>query len=86
MTKEGDWLNSWGGKGEVHNPSKCQHEPDDGCEWCCSVCNYDRHLCPGCGTVSNHKCEPCDEKCAELAKLPYVEWHEHMHELRGEAT
>lgn len=51
----------WGDKGEVRDLTRCQHDPDDGCEWCCRQCNYDRHWCPGCGTVSNHKNEPCPQ-------------------------
>lgn len=56
---------TWGDKGEAYRPDLCDHDPDDGCEWCCRQCNVDQHLCPGCGTVANHKEEPCDEKCAE---------------------
>jgi hypothetical protein len=31
------------------HPKECDHEPDDGCEWCCQICNYDVHYCPSCG-------------------------------------
>lgn len=53
-----------GGKGEVHDESKCKHDdPNDGCEWCCNRCNFDTHFCPGCGTVTGHQDEACDH-CA----------------------
>jgi hypothetical protein len=42
----------------------CDHAVDDGCLWCCEDCNWDRHLCPGCGAVGNHK----NQTCAEDAK------------------
>jgi len=51
---------AWGDKGEEYRPDKCEHEPDDGCMWCCEECNNDRHYCPDCGTISNHKEEPCN--------------------------
>lgn len=53
----------WGDKGEEYRPDKCYHDPEDGCMWCCRHCNYDRHLCLGCGTVVAHgqiACEECD--------------------------
>jgi hypothetical protein len=53
---------SWGDKGEEYRPELCRHESDDGCLWCCERCNYDRHYCPNCGTIADHKetpCEPC---------------------------
>jgi hypothetical protein len=62
----------WGDKGCAYRPDKCTHEPDDGCEWCCMTCNLDRHWCPGCGTVSDHKESPCDNECAEKAKARRV--------------
>jgi hypothetical protein len=51
---------AWGDKGEEYRPDKCTHDSDDGCEWCCEKCNKDQHLCPKCGTISNHKEEPCN--------------------------
>ncbi len=49
----------WGDKGEEYRPDKCDHDPDDGCMWCCRACNIDRHLCPGCGTPIGHKDSSC---------------------------
>lgn len=57
---------NWGDKGCEYRPDKCNHESDDGCEWCCMTCNLDRHFCPGCGTVSNHKSNPCDNYCVMI--------------------
>jgi hypothetical protein len=54
-----------GMKGDLYRPDRCNHEPDDGCEWCCQRCNYDQHHCPGCGTVGDHKNTICPE-CAKL--------------------
>lgn len=51
----------WGDKGCEYRPDKCEHEEDDGCEWCCMRCNYDHHFCPGCGTVTDHKETACPE-------------------------
>lgn len=56
---------SWGDKGCEYRPDKCKHEKDDGCEWCCMKCNTDTHWCPICGTVANHKEEPCPEHYPE---------------------
>lgn len=50
-----------GGKGQAYRPDLCSHAPDDGCEWCCATCNFDRHYCPGCGTVSDHRNTPCPD-------------------------
>jgi hypothetical protein len=27
---------------------------DEGCYWCCDVCNSNRHICPGCGEPLSH--------------------------------
>lgn len=27
---------------------------DEGCYWCCSACNFDRHTCRGCGDPLTH--------------------------------
>lgn len=61
---------SWGDKGEEYRPDKCEHASDDGCMWCCQRCNTDTHLCGGCGTVANHKEDPCDKECVKVHKLP----------------
>jgi hypothetical protein len=34
----------------------------------CSLCNYDRHRCPGCGTDVPHGTIACDE-CNQMADL-----------------
>lgn len=60
---------SWGDKGCEYRPDRCEHEPDDGCEWCCMRCNTDTHWCPGCGTVSDHRNTPCGD-CAAYYDLP----------------
>lgn len=60
MNEEATGL-QWGDKGCAYRPDKCDHEPDDGCEWCCMQCNLDRHWCPDCGTVSDHKNSPCGD-------------------------
>ncbi len=56
---------SWGDKGESYRPDKCEHGPEDGCMWCCSECNLDRHFCPGCGTPTDHSesvCGDCEKR------------------------
>lgn len=50
---------NWGDKGCAYRPDLCDHEPDDGCMYCCMQCNEDRHLCPNCGTISDHRETPC---------------------------
>lgn len=35
----------------------------EGCYYCCERCNYDRHLCPGCGDNLPHTVGVCDD-CA----------------------
>jgi hypothetical protein len=55
---------AWGDKGCEYRPDQCAHARDDGCMWCCMRCNTDRHFCPGCGTVSGHQNEPCED-CEE---------------------
>lgn len=55
----------WGDKGEFFRGEICQHEPNDGCMWCCETCNYDRHICPGCGTIIDHN-DKCCEECEKL--------------------
>lgn len=52
---------SWGDRGCESRPDRCDHPPDDGCEWCCMQCNTDTHFCPVCGTVADHKGTPCPE-------------------------
>lgn len=37
------------------------------CLWhFCDTCNYDRHRCPGCGTVTDHFDGACDECIAQI--------------------
>ena len=55
----------WGDKGAAYRPDRCSHTVGDGCEWCCMTCNLDRHLCPVCGTISDHKSTPCPEHVAQ---------------------
>jgi hypothetical protein len=57
-----------GTKGSLYRPDRCQHAPDDGCEWCCQTCNHDRHLCPGCGTNIGHNDGVCPD-CVKLYEL-----------------
>lgn len=59
---------AWGDKGEEYRPDRCEHPADDGCMWCCSRCNYDRHWCPGCGAVSDHHNTPCDECLGQIER------------------
>ncbi len=59
---------SWGDKGCARDLSRCKHEPDDGCEWCCMTCNVDGHRCPNCGTVSDHKETPCGDTVEDCYK------------------
>lgn len=54
-------FDSLGGKGQAYRPDLCDHAPEDGCMWCCSVCNVDRHCCPGCGTTLGHLDKVCDD-------------------------
>lgn len=68
MSQEESMGMSWGDKGCVRDLSKCNHGDDDGCEWCCMDCNTGRHPCPNCGTVSNHKEEPCGENPEDCYK------------------
>lgn len=42
--------------------------PDDGCPWhgkrpylACNDCNYDKHICPGCGKYLDHGQGACEE-------------------------
>lgn len=51
----------WGDKGCEYRPDRCEHGPDDGCEWCCMTCNLDRHFCGGCGTVVGHTDTTCTD-------------------------
>jgi hypothetical protein len=51
----------WGDKGCIYDTSKCTHDKDGGCEWCCMRCNTDTHFCGGCGTVTDHKGTTCPE-------------------------
>jgi len=32
----------------------CIHSVTEGCHKCCDQCNYDTHICPGCGTSLKH--------------------------------
>lgn len=63
---------TWGDKGCERRPDKCDHAPNDGCEWCCMHCNTDMHRCGGCGTPTDHKetiCPDCEpELLAEHAE------------------
>jgi hypothetical protein len=46
---------------------KCEHptSPGQGCMWCCRDCNYDEHLCGGCGDSLPHGKSVCAD-CAVL--------------------
>lgn len=34
---------------------RCPHlRTDDGCYWCCELCDVDRHVCLGCGEHLTH--------------------------------
>jgi hypothetical protein len=57
-----------GMRGDLYRPDRCQHDPDDGCQWCCQTCNYDRHFCGGCGTVTGHDGGACPD-CVRLYEL-----------------
>lgn len=37
----------------------CEHGPEGGCWKCCPQCNYDRHICPGCGEHLAHGVGVC---------------------------
>ena len=45
----------------------CNHAAEDGCMWCCRYCNVDRHVCPGCGTITDHKGSPCPDCLSQYA-------------------
>ena len=45
-------------KGEPYPPGK---NPCKGCPMCCDTCNYDMHICQGCGTHINHGASSCKE-------------------------
>lgn len=51
----------WGDKGEEYAPHKCEHEKGEGCMWCCQRCNYDTHMCGGCGTIVGHNETTCPD-------------------------
>ena len=38
---------------------ECEHGPEGGCWRCCPQCNYDRHICPGCGANLAHGVGVC---------------------------
>lgn len=40
----------------------CEHLKAGNCPWCCPSCNYDRHLCGGCGMSLNHQGNEPDGK------------------------
>jgi hypothetical protein len=44
--------------------SRCQGA---GCYECCDLCNYDRHVCPGCGEPLSHGVGVCSPCLAEIA-------------------
>jgi len=58
----------WGDKGCQKDLTKCKHEEDDGCEYCCMTCNTDGHRCPSCGTVADHKETTCGAKPEDCYK------------------
>lgn len=58
-----------GGHGDVYAPEMCNHDPEDGCMWCCQRCNYDHHWCNGCGTIVGHRDRVCDD-CREIHFVP----------------
>lgn len=37
----------------------CECKQGDGCYRCCTLCNIDRHICPGCGKDLNHGIDVC---------------------------
>lgn len=54
------------------NP-RCEYlKTDEGCFWCCQLCDVDRHVCQGCGEHVTHlgndpaTMEP--HKCSTLAE------------------
>lgn len=50
------------------------HHPEgEACMYCCDRCNYDRHLCGGCGASLRHGEYTCKECEAELAPTPAEE-------------
>ena len=34
--------------------SKCERCDNNGCYYCCELCNYDLHACGGCGLPLEH--------------------------------
>jgi hypothetical protein len=52
--------------GNPYYTVNCKHANTltSGCMYCCDACNYDRHLCYGCGDNVPHghgACPECDE-------------------------
>jgi hypothetical protein len=39
--------------------AECDHAADKGCYHCCSLCNYDKHTCPGCDANVPHGTIAC---------------------------
>lgn len=39
-----------------HHPDpRCEFlKTDEGCFWCCAICDTSRHVCPGCGDHLTH--------------------------------
>lgn len=37
-----------------HDPLCPFLKTNAGCIWCCNLCNYDEHVCMGCGTPLTH--------------------------------
>ncbi len=46
---------------DLPEPNICGHSLAEGCWRCCNLCNYDRHLCRGCGKHLPHGQTACQE-------------------------
>lgn len=62
-------LNASGGS-ESESGNGCSHAPDEGCYQCCSDCNYDTHMCRGCGDPYKHGHEPRCKDCEPSDAAP----------------
>lgn len=52
----------------VKNVQDCLDPCPDGCMWCCPRCNYDRHICHGCGDNIGHSDKAC-RACREADRI-----------------